>query len=86
MNFVLFKFKSDERLSIENMRTDYFTQLRKHLEPENMSIQSRTKSIAANSQQGSSIRQNSLTKVKQDLFRNQKPQDSFSSFDTTALI
>jgi hypothetical protein len=46
------------------MRADYFTQLRKHLEPESASIQSRSKSIAANSQAGS--RGNSVTKLKPD--------------------
>jgi hypothetical protein len=67
------------------MRTDYHNQLRRHLEPENISIQSRAKSITANSQHSSSIRGNSITKIKQDLFRNQRPQDSFSSFDATVL-
>ncbi len=67
------------------MRGDYFNQLRKHLEPENASLQSRSKSIAAHSHSGS--RGNSVTKIKQDLFRNQRAQDSsFSSFDTAALI
>jgi len=67
------------------MRTDYFNQLRKHLEPERASIQSKTKSIAAYSQNGSTMRRNSTTKMKQDLFRNLRPQDSFSSFEATAL-
>jgi len=84
--FVFLLLKSDERLSIENMREDYYNQLRRHLEPENISIQSKTKSIAANSQQSASIRINSVTKTKQDLFRNQPPQDSFSLLDATALI
>jgi hypothetical protein len=69
------------------MRGDYFSQLRKRLEPENASLQSRSrsKSIAANSHSGS--QGNSVTKIKQDLFRNQRAQDSsFSSFDTAALI
>jgi len=65
------------------MRTDYYNQLRKHLEPENLSNQSRSKSIGANSQSGS--RGNSVIKIKQDGFRNQQQQDSFSSFDAPTL-
>ena len=68
------------------MRADYHIQLRKHLEPESMSMQSRTRSIAANSQHESSTRGNSLTKIKQELFRNQRPQESFGSFDVAALM
>jgi hypothetical protein len=83
---ILFLLKLDERLSVENMRADYYAQLRKHLEPENASIQSKTKSIAANSQHSVSMRRNSVGKMKQDLFRNQRPLDSFSSFDTAALM
>jgi hypothetical protein len=81
-----FLFQPDERLSIENMRADYFHQLRKHLEPESISVQSRTKSIATNSQLGLTMPRNSTTKMKQDLFHNQRPQDSFGSFETAALI
>ncbi len=86
MFFFFFYLKSDERLSIENMRTDYFHQLRKHLEPESASQQSKTKSIAVNSQHSLTVRPNSATKTKQESFRNQAPQDSFGSLDTTALI
>ena len=68
------------------MRGDYYNQLRRHLEPENISIQSKTKSVAANSQHSASIRVNGVAKTKQDLFRNQQAQDSFGSFDATALI
>ncbi|CAF1176893.1 unnamed protein product [Adineta steineri] len=71
----------DERSSIETMGTLYYEQLLRHLEPENISIQSKTKSIAANS--GHSI---TGVKIKQELFRNHQLPDSFSSFDTTALI
>jgi hypothetical protein len=84
--FFLFYFKPDERESIENMRTDYYHQLRKHLEPESLSQQSKTKSISANFQHNSNIQLNNATKTKQDVFRNQIPQDSFGSLDTTALI
>ncbi|CAF1077152.1 unnamed protein product [Adineta steineri] len=76
---------SDERLSIENMGGDYYNQLRRHLEPENISLQSKTKSIAANSQQSSSLLGNGLAKLKQDSFRNHGLQDSFTSFDINAL-
>jgi hypothetical protein len=68
------------------MRTFYYEQLKRHLEPENTSLQSKTKSIAANSQHSSSVHGVVGVKHKQDLFRNQRPLDSFSSFDMTALI
>jgi hypothetical protein len=68
------------------MRTDYYHQLRKHLEPESLSQQSKTKSITANFQHNSNIHPNSATKIKQDVIRNPIPQDSFGSLDTTALI
>lgn len=68
------------------MRNDYYHQLRRHLEPENVSQQSKSKSIAANSQLSATVRPNSASKLKQDPFRNQLPRDSFSSFDTTALL
>lgn len=68
------------------MRNDYYHQLRRHLEPESVSQQSKTKSIAANSQLSTSARPNSGSKLKQDPFRNQLARDSFSSFDTTALL
>ena len=67
------------------MRTDYYTQLRKHLEPESTSIQSKTKSVTAYSQHSSSAQRNSLAKLKQELYHNQRPQDSFGSFDNSAL-
>jgi hypothetical protein len=68
------------------MGVDYYNQLRRHLEPENISLQSKAKSIAANSQQSDSKRGNSALKTKQESFRSQQAQDSFSSFDTAALI
>lgn len=68
------------------MRTTYYEQLRRHLEPENISIHSKTKSVAANSQHSSSLHGVMGVKIKQDVFRNQRPHDSFSSFDTTALM
>ena len=69
------------------MRADYYHQLRKHLEPESSSQQSRSKSIVAASPQNTlSVDRNSTTKIKQDLFRNHAQDDSFSSLDTTALI
>jgi hypothetical protein len=64
------------------MRTDYFHQLRKHLEPEISSQQSKTKPIITES----GLRPNSGTKNKHELFRSPIPQDSFGSLDTTALI
>jgi len=85
--FVFLLLKSDERLSIENMREDYYNQLRRHLEPEIASIQSKTKSITANSHHSIPLHGITGVKNKQDLFRNQRPHDSFSSsFDTTALM
>ncbi len=68
------------------MRTLYYEQLLKHLEPESTSIQSKTKSIAAISQHSSSIHGLIGVKNKADLFRNHRVRDSFSSFDTSALI
>jgi hypothetical protein len=68
------------------MHTSYYEQLRRHLEPEITSIHSKTKSIAAYSQHSSSLHGTMGTKIKQDLFRNQRPRDSFTSFDTTALM
>ncbi|CAF1026088.1 unnamed protein product [Rotaria sordida] len=77
---------SDERTSIESMRPFYYEQLRRHLEPESISIQSKTKSITANSQHSSLLRGAIGIKNKPDLFRNQRIHDSFSSFDTTVLM
>ena len=68
------------------MHTHYYEQLRRHLEPESVSIHSKTRSIAANSQHSSQLHGVTGIKNKQDLFRNQRVRDSFSSFDTTALI
>lgn len=82
----MFLLKPDERESIENMRTDYYQQLRKHLEPEVSSIQSKTKSITANTQHNSSVRANGAPKTKQDLLRNQPTLDSIGTSDTTALM
>ncbi|CAF4284971.1 unnamed protein product [Rotaria socialis] len=76
----------DERLTIENMRADYYYQLQRHLEPENVSIHSKTKTNAPSAHQNSSTRANGAAKVKKDLLRSQHAQESFSSFDTTALI
>jgi hypothetical protein len=68
------------------MRQAYFEQLQRHLEPENISIQSKTKSIAANSQHSASLHGTVPARVKKDCFRNQRPVDSFTSFDGTGLI
>lgn len=68
------------------MRQDYFEQLQRHLEPENASIHSKTKSIAANSQHSVSLHGTVPAKVKQDSFHNHRPADSFNSFDGTGLI
>jgi hypothetical protein len=76
-------FKSDERTTIENMRATYHDQLRRHLDPDSISIQSKAKSIAANSQQGAGIRSNGVSKVKQDLFRSQRLLDAHGSFDSS---
>lgn len=77
----------DERNSIENMRTLYYEQLRRHLEPDVTSLQSKTKSIAANSQHSASLHGTNVVKNKQDVFRNHQLPDSFtSSFDTTGLM
>lgn len=69
------------------MRTIYNEQLRRHLEPESISIQSKNRSVATNStsQQSASNHAAIGTKIKQDLFRNHRPQESFTSFDLTAL-
>ncbi|CAF3081337.1 unnamed protein product [Rotaria sp. Silwood2] len=64
----------------------YYEQLRRHLEPESISIQSKTKSITAKSQHSSLLRGAIGIKNKQHLFRNQRIHDSFSSFDTTVLL
>ncbi len=64
------------------MKTLYYEQLRRHLEPETTSIHSKTKSIAANSQHSSSLHGVVGVKNKQDLFRNHRPRDSFNSSDT----
>ncbi|CAF4999885.1 unnamed protein product [Rotaria sp. Silwood1] len=80
------KKNSDERTSIESMRPYYYEQLRRHLEPECISLQSKTKSITANSQHSSLLRGAIGVKNRQDLFRNQRIHDSFSSFDTTVLM
>ncbi|CAF3232742.1 unnamed protein product [Rotaria socialis] len=76
---------ADERTSIESMRSFYYDQLRRHLEPESISIQSKTKSIAAISQHSSLLPGPLPVKNNQDLLRNLRTQGSFSSFDTTAL-
>ncbi len=68
------------------MRTDYYNQLRRHLEPENISIQSKSKSLVPNSDKNSSVLRNGTTKTKQDLFRNQQSLGSLGSFDAPALI
>lgn len=68
------------------MRTIYYEQLRRHLEPENNSMQSKNRSMATNSQQSTSIQGGMNSKTKQDLFRNYRPQESFTSFDTNAPI
>ena len=78
--------KSDEREGIESMRNDYYNQIRRRLEPENASQQSKTKSIAAVSQMSTSVHPNGAAKLKQDAFRNQAAHGSFNSFDTTALL
>jgi hypothetical protein len=69
------------------MRTIYYEQLRRHLEPENTSLQSKRKSSNANSQHSASVHGITIAKTKQDLFRNQRPPDSFSSsLDATGLM
>ncbi|CAF1274027.1 unnamed protein product [Rotaria sordida] len=78
--------KSEERTGIETMRALYYKQLRRHLEPEMTSIQSKAKSIAVNSQHSSSVHEVIGVKNKQDSFRNQRVRDSFNSFDTTTPI
>jgi len=62
------------------MRTDYYHQLRRHLEPEISSVQSKGKS-----QPEPAAHRNSVAKLKQESFRNQKTNESFASFDTNAL-
>ena len=62
------------------MRTAYYDQLRRHLEPESVSMQSKSKGSVPNAQQNIS-KVNGISKTKQDQYRNQKPQDSFGSFD-----
>lgn len=76
-------FKPDERQIIENMRTNYFHQLQKQLEPERISMQSKTAN--GNAASGSTGRSNGVTKIKQEMFRNQRPQDSLGSFDCSAF-
>lgn len=66
------------------MRAIYYEQLRRHLEPENTSIHSKSRSTATNSQYSASVQGGMGVKIKQDLFRNHHPQESFTSFDTTA--
>ena len=68
------------------MHTLYYEQLLRHLEPESCSVQSKTKSIAANSQHSSLLHGIAGVKNKQDLLRNHRPRDSFSSFDATAFM
>jgi hypothetical protein len=68
------------------MRTFYYEQLLRHLEPERTSLQSKTKSVAANSHHSSLLHGVAGVKNKQDLLRNYRPRDSFSSFDTTGLM
>ena len=67
------------------MRNIYYEQLRRHLEPESISIQSKTKSIATNSLHNNSTYGVIGIKAKQDVFQNQRPLDNFSSFDITTL-
>ena len=81
----MFLLQPEERLSIESMRTSYYRQLQKYLEPETALMHSKVKLIATDSQ-NLSVHQSSPTKMKHDLFRNQHAQNGFSSFDTTALI
>lgn len=67
------------------MRPYYYEQLRRHLEPETMSIQSKAKSITANSH--SSVFYGATgVKNKHDLLQNQQTHGSFSSFDNTVLM
>ncbi|CAF1153906.1 unnamed protein product [Adineta ricciae] len=77
---------SEERTSIESMGTLYYEQLLRHLEPENVSIHSKTKSIAANSQHSASLHGAVTIRSRQEIFRNHQLPDSFGSFDTAALI
>ena len=68
------------------MGTLYYEQLQRHLEPENTSIHSKTKSIAATSQHSSLLHGIAGVKNKQELFQNHQQPDSFGSFENTALI
>lgn len=68
------------------MGTFYYEQLQRHLEPENTSIHSKTKSIAANSHHSASLHGITGVKHKQELFRSHQLPDSFGSFDNTTLI
>lgn len=68
------------------MRTDYYHQLQRQLEPERMSIQSKAKQTVAHPQQNSAARGNGVAKPKKELVRQQPTQESAGSSDTTALI
>jgi hypothetical protein len=56
------------------------------LEPENASVHSKSKSITNNSQHSASLHSTVNPKAKRDLFRSQRPDDSFGSFDMTPLL
>jgi hypothetical protein len=68
------------------MRTLYYEQLLRHLEPESSSLQSKAKSIIANSHHSPLLHGIAGVKNTKDLHRNHRLRDSFSSFDTTALM
>ena len=68
------------------MRASYYEQLRRSLEPDAISIHSKTKSITANSQPGAApARPNGVAKSKQEQFRNHHARDSVVSFDASVL-
>ena len=68
------------------MRTNYYHQLLQHLEPEQISLQSRTKVTGNDFQQNLSMEENGAIKARKESFRNQQPQESFGSFENHALI
>lgn len=79
---IISSVQTDERENIEKLGNIFYDQLRRHLEPEIGSVHSKTKSLA-----NASIHTNNMNKMsKQELFRNARQKDSFSSFDITPLI
>lgn len=58
----------------------YYEQIKKYLEPDVLSTHSKSKSIAANSHQGS-LRSNTIEKVKPETVLQRRAHGSFGSFD-----